>query len=189
MYELLLFTGGIYKFNEFKEFIDDLGGLIIEMESFKVSRGMYFLSEEVKVLILVPIGEKKEITHFAKKIKGSIEPVLMEEKECEKVILIFEIYKKLKINELTSIEIIIDHLINNTNFIEIKNLKNELPYEKYEKNKIERSITNFQIKKENYKKEEFLEKIIDLLIIMEKMKIIETVEKKESAYFKIRIHE
>ncbi len=189
MYELLLFTGGIYKFNEFKEFIDDLGGLIIEMESFKVSRGMYFLSEEVKVLILVPIGEKKEITQFAKKIKGSIEPVLMEEKECEKVILIFEIYKKLKINELTSIEIIIDHLINNTNFIEIKNLKNELPYEKYEKNKIERSITNFQIKKENYKKEEFLEKIIDLLIIMEKMKIIETVEKKESAYFKIRIHE
>ncbi|WP_042704343.1 methyl-coenzyme M reductase family protein [Methanobrevibacter arboriphilus] len=60
MYELLLFTGGIYKFNEFKEFIDDLGGLIIEMESFKVSRGMYFLSEEVKVLILVPIGEKKK---------------------------------------------------------------------------------------------------------------------------------
>ncbi|WP_225370597.1 methyl-coenzyme M reductase family protein [Methanobrevibacter arboriphilus] len=42
MYELLLFTGGIYKFNEFKEFIDDLGGLIIEMESFKISRGMYF---------------------------------------------------------------------------------------------------------------------------------------------------
>lgn len=118
----------------------------------------------------------------------------MEEKECEKVILIFEIYKKLKINELTSIEIIIDHLINNTNFIEIKNPKNELPYNKYEKNKIEESITNLHIKKENYKKEEFLEKIIDLLIIMEKMKIIETVEKKEkkekieSTYFKIKIH-
>ncbi|WP_225370598.1 hypothetical protein [Methanobrevibacter arboriphilus] len=107
-----------------------------------------FLSEEVKVLILVPIGEKKEITHFAKKIKGSIEPVLMEEKECEKVILIFEIYKKLKINELTSIENIIDHLINNTNFIEIKKpKKTNYHITNMKKNKIEESITNLQIKK------------------------------------------
>ncbi|MEA4957664.1 hypothetical protein SDC9_08626 [bioreactor metagenome] len=164
MYELLLFTGGVYKFNEFKEFIEDIGGLIIEMESFKISRGIYFLSEEINVLILAPVGEKEEIEFFAKNIKGSIEQVKMEEKESEKVIIIFEIYKKLKINKLSSIDEIVANLIDNNEFIKIKNRKNEI----------------------TINKEEFLEKITNLLILMEEMEIIKRIEKEKTSYFKIK---
>lgn len=164
MYELLLFTGGIYKFDEFKEFIDDIGGLIVEMESFKVSRGMYFLSEEMKVLIIAPEEEKELIKDFAKKIKVNIEPVLMEDKEIEKVILIFEIHKKLQITKNINIENIIEYLLDNPDFIKIKNCNSE-------------NICN-----ENT----FDEKIKELLILMEEMNIIEKIEKENLIHYQIK---
>lgn len=164
MYELLLFTGGIYKFDEFKEFIDDIGGLIIEMESFKVSRGMYFLSEEMKVLIITPEEEKNIIKEFAKKIKGNIEPVLMEDKESEKVAIIFEIHKKLQIREFLNIESIEKHLLNKPDFITIKNCNLE-------------NICN-----EN----NFSEKIIEILSLMEDMAIIENFKWNNSVYYQIK---
>ncbi|MBZ9571490.1 hypothetical protein KQY27_08010 [Methanobrevibacter sp. TMH8] len=163
MYDLLLFTGGVYKFDEFKEFIDDVGGLIIEMESFKVNRGMYFLSEEMKVLLIVPEEEKEIIKSFAKEIKGSIEPVLMENKEIEKVVLIFEIYKKLQIDELLNMEEINKHLLNKPDFINLKDCNLE-------------NICN---------EEGFLEKINELLILMEEMSIIKSFEKNELIHYKI----
>lgn len=163
MYELLLFTGGVYRFDEFKEFIDDVGGLIIEMESFKVNRGMYFLSEEMKVLLIVPEEEKEIIKSFAKEIKGSIEPVLMENKEIEKVVLIFEIYKKLQIDELLNMEEINKHLLNKPDFINLKDCNLE-------------DICN---------EEGFLEKINELLILMEEMSIIKSFEKNELIHYKI----
>lgn len=164
MYELLLFTGGVYKFDEFKEFIDDIGGLIIEMESFKVSRGMYFLSEEMKVLIIVPEEEKQIIKGFAKKIKGNIEPVLMENKEIEKVILIFEIHRKLQIAESMIINDIINHLSDKPDFINIKDC----------------SLKNM------CDKNGFLEKINELLILMEEMNIIEKFEKDNLIHYQIK---
>jgi len=91
MYKLLLFTGGIYKFNEFEEFIEDIGGLIIQIDSFKINRGMYFLSEEIKVLIIVPSEEENELKTIAKQIKGNIKTIAMKESEIEKIVLIFEI--------------------------------------------------------------------------------------------------
>jgi len=164
MYELLLFTGGVYKFDEFKEFIDDIGGLIIEMESFKVSRGMYFLSEEMKVLIIVPKEEKQIIKDFAKKIKGNIEPVLMENKEIEKIILIFEIHRKLQITEFMNIKDIINHLLDKPDFINIKDC----------------SLENM------CDENGFLEKINEILILMEEMNIIEKFEKDKLIHYQIK---
>ena len=163
MYELLLFTGGVYKFDEFTELIDDIGGLIIEMESFKVNRGMYFLSEEMRVLIVIPEEEKEIIKSFAKKIKGNIEPILMENKEIEKVILIFEIHKKLQIAEFINIDNIITYLLSNPDFINIKNYSLKGIYD-----------------------ERILENIEDVLILMEEMNIIEKIERDSSVHYKIK---
>ncbi len=162
MYELLLFTGGVYKFDEFGEFIDDIGGLIIEMESFKVSRGMYFLSEEIKVLLIVPEKEISEIENYAKNVKGNIESVLMKDEEIEKTILIFEIYKNCKINQGTTKEKLLTHLSSNPDFIQIKEFNISTPHEK----------------------EDFSEKISELLTLMEEMNILEkiTSESKDDFY-------
>ena len=162
MYELLLFTGGVYKFDEFKEFIDDIGGLIIEMESFKVSRGMYFLSEEMRVLIIVPEEEKEIINSFAKKIKGNIDPILMENKEIEKVILIFEIHKKLQITESMNIDDIINYLLSKPDFINIKNHSLENIYD-----------------------EKILENIETVLSLMQEMNIIKKIEKNWKIHYQI----
>jgi hypothetical protein len=163
MYELLLFTGGVYKFDEFKEFIEDIGGLIIEMESFKVSRGMYFLSEEMRVLIVVPEEEKEIINTFTRKIKGNLEPILMENKEIEKVILIFEIHKKLQLAESMNTEDILNYLLSNPDFIYIKNYNLK-------------SIDN----------EKILENIEDVLILMEEMNIIKKLEKNSFIHYQIK---
>jgi len=167
MYELLLFTGGVYKFDEFKEFIDDIGGLIIEMESFKVSRGMYFLSEEMKVLIIAPEEEKQIIKDFAKKIKGHIEPIQMKDEEFEKVILIFEIHRKLQIAEFMNIDDIIKHLLDKPDFINIKNCSLKNICDEMDENG-------------------FLEKTNGLLILMEKMNIIEKFEKDKLIHYQIK---
>jgi len=166
MYELALFTGGVYKFDEFEEFIDDIGGLIIEMESFKFNRGMYFLSEEMRVLVLIPEKEHDEVQNLVKQIKGAIEPVLMEDTELEKVILIFEIYKIFKINEDMDFESLISSLSEDPDFVQIKNFKIHSPH----------------------KQKDFSKKIEELLIMMEEMNIIEKTEKEEDIYhYKIKL--
>jgi len=162
MYELLHFNGGVYKFDDFKEFIEDIGGLIIEMESFKISRGMYFLSEEMNVLIIVPKEEKENVNSFAVKIKGRIESVLMENKEIEKAIIIFEIYKKLQINDSINIDTITRYLLDKPDFININ---------KY-------SLENI------IDKNDFPEEISELLILMEKMNIIEKFKKDNLVHYK-----
>ena len=165
MYELLLFTGGVYKFDEFKEFIEDIGGLIVQINSLEISRGMYFLSEEIKVLLIVPSKEENELKVIAKQIKGNIKTIAMKESEIEKIVLIFEIYKNLKINESMDLKTIIHYLKSNQDFIK---LEEECKFE---------NICNYN---------EFIEKILELLFIMEKMKIIVKIEKKENYEYKLR---
>ena len=164
MYKLLLFNGGVYKFDEFEELIEDIGGLKIEMESFKISRGNYFLSEEMNVLIIVPENEKEIVKSFAKKIKGSVEPVQMENKEIEKGIIIFEIYKKLQNTEYMNINEIIKYLLDKADFISIDNCSIEIIFHE----------------------EDFPEKINKILIMMEKMNIIEKFKKDKLIYYKIK---
>jgi len=165
MYKLLLFTGGVYKFNEFKEFIEDIGGLIVQMDSFEINRGMYFLSEEIKVLIIVPSDEENELKAIVKQIKGNIKTIAIKESEIEKIVLIFEIYKNLKTNEFMDLTTIIHCLKNNQDFVKIEGTC------KFE------NICNYN---------EFKEKILELLFIMEKMKIIVKIEKKDNYEYKLR---
>lgn len=49
MYQIMIYSGGLYKFDEFVEFIDDLGGLVLKRDKFYISRGEYFLSEEINI--------------------------------------------------------------------------------------------------------------------------------------------
>lgn len=73
MYSISIYTGGLYKFDEFKEFIEDLGGLVLKKDSFHLSRGQYFLSEEIHVLTIIPDEDKKITVKKAKEIKGALE--------------------------------------------------------------------------------------------------------------------
>lgn len=192
MYKLLLFSGGIYKFSEFEEFIEDIGGFIVKIDSFKISRGMYFLAEEIKVLLVAPSVEIEELMIFAKNIKGSIEKIDVEDIEKEKIILLFEIYKNLKINEtLSFLNDIVNILKNKTDFISLDGFEID---KTFFNNEMEycRNFSNNQ-KENNENNEEFIEYtnineiIYELLDILEKMKIIEKIIKETSFEYKISL--
>lgn len=72
MYEILIFQGGIYKFNYFKEFIEDLGGLVLKKDHLEITRGIYFLSEEITVPLLLPVEEIGNVKEIAKELKGNL---------------------------------------------------------------------------------------------------------------------
>jgi hypothetical protein len=72
MYHVTIYTGGIYKFDEFIEFIEDLGGIVLKRDKFQISRGDYFLSEEVHALMVIPEKEQQNVILMAKKLKGTI---------------------------------------------------------------------------------------------------------------------
>jgi hypothetical protein len=72
MYHVTIYTGGIYKFDEFIEFIEDLGGIVLKRDKFQISRGDYFLSEEVHALTVIPEKEQQNVILMAKKLKGNI---------------------------------------------------------------------------------------------------------------------
>ncbi|ADP77635.1 Protein of unknown function UCP019164 [Methanothermus fervidus DSM 2088] len=92
MYELVLFTGGVYKYDEFEEFIEDIGGLILRQDKFEVHRGIYFLREEIKALTLVPECEIDKVKKFAKNLKGEIETIDVEDEVKEKSLWCLAVY-------------------------------------------------------------------------------------------------
>lgn len=75
MYQVLHFRGGMYKFNELSEFVDDVGGLLLSKDQFEIIRGDSYLSTEVHVLIMVPEGEMKSLLTLISEIKGMSENV------------------------------------------------------------------------------------------------------------------
>ncbi|RJS48438.1 MAG: hypothetical protein CIT03_08220 [Methanobacterium sp.] len=92
MYLIRVYSGGIYKFDEFVEFVEDLGGLVLKKDSFHISRGQYYLSEEIRVLTIIPPGEEKEAELMARKLKGSMEKPDMKFKEKKKILSCLAIY-------------------------------------------------------------------------------------------------
>ncbi len=83
MYEVLLFSGGVYRFDELVEFVEDIGGMVLKKDCFEIIRGDYFLSEEIHVLLVVPEEETKNAKSIAKGIKGRIEkPELGDDQRC-----------------------------------------------------------------------------------------------------------
>ena len=72
MYQITIYSGGIYKFNEFQEFIIDLGGLVLKRDKLHLSRGEYFLAEEVHALTIIPVEEMPNVDLMAKNLKGTL---------------------------------------------------------------------------------------------------------------------
>jgi len=72
MYEIFLFSGGVYRFDEFKEAVEDIGGIVLKKDLFHLSRGSSTLGDEVEVTIIIPLDDEKLIKSFSDEIKGHL---------------------------------------------------------------------------------------------------------------------
>jgi len=78
MYRILHFSGGVHKFDLLAEHVDDVGGLLFQENHLHISRGNYFLSEEIQVILMVPPNEVSSIQGLAREIKGEIQEIEVE---------------------------------------------------------------------------------------------------------------
>lgn len=78
MYEIFFYSGGIYRFNELKEAVEDIGGLILKKNVFHISRGSSFLAQEVEIMLIMPEEEENAIRSFARELKGDLEKLDVE---------------------------------------------------------------------------------------------------------------
>lgn len=79
MYEIFLFTGGVYRFDELKETVEDHGGLVLKEDLFHIRRGVSFLANEVEAIIIIPAEDGDIIRSFSKEIKGHLEKLDLDE--------------------------------------------------------------------------------------------------------------
>jgi hypothetical protein len=73
MYKILVFNGGVYRFDELVEMVEDLGGLVLKKEYFHISRGASYLSEAVQVTLIVPEEDEKTVESLCRDIKGTVD--------------------------------------------------------------------------------------------------------------------
>jgi hypothetical protein len=73
MYKIIGYSGGIYRFEEVVECVEDAGGIIINRDEFHVSRGAYFMGQEVHVVIVTPEDALDDIKTISAELKGDIE--------------------------------------------------------------------------------------------------------------------
>lgn len=73
MYTIMVFSGGPHNFHEFQEFVEDAGGIILRRDVFTVSRGQYFLRNELRVLCIIPRDEEEATVETARRVKGEVE--------------------------------------------------------------------------------------------------------------------
>ena len=81
MYNIYLYSGGVYRFDELKESVEDIGGLVLKKEHFHISRGASFLAEELQVIFIVPQQDKDVIKSFTSELKGRLDKLEMEDLE------------------------------------------------------------------------------------------------------------
>ncbi len=145
MYKIMLFSGGLYKYDLLVEHVDDVGGLIIQKDSLQISRNTSFLREEIKVLLIVPSNEISSVKSLAKEIKGEIEELELED----------AIHKKL----LKSLKIY-DILSKSNSWLNTESIKKQMEAEK-------ELINNVDAMKKDYipKVEECLELMLTLEIL------------------------
>lgn len=79
MYEIFLFSGGVYRFDELKEAVEDVGGVVFKKNLFQISRGTSFLAEEVQVMFIIPEEEENHIKSLSKEIKGHLKKLDVED--------------------------------------------------------------------------------------------------------------
>ena len=78
MYRILHFSGGVHKFDLLAEHVDDVGGLLFQENHLHISRGNYFLSEEIQVILMVPPNEVSSVQGLSQEIKGEIQEIEVE---------------------------------------------------------------------------------------------------------------
>ena len=92
MYKILLFSGGVYKYDLLVEHVDDVGGLIIQEDSLQISRDTSFLGEEIRVILIIPSNEVSSVEPLVEDIKGEIEELKLEKTIHENLINSLKIY-------------------------------------------------------------------------------------------------
>ena len=109
MYRVLLFSGGIYKFDTLQEYLEDVGGVLIREDRLQITRGSSFLSEEVRVMLIVPLKEVEPVKSLANEIKGEIESLEIDQNLENEFISIISIYNSIsQANNWINIEEIIE---------------------------------------------------------------------------------
>ncbi|BDZ71282.1 methyl-coenzyme M reductase family protein [Methanobacterium petrolearium] len=113
MYKILLFSGGVYKYELLVEHVDDVGGLIIQEDVLRISRGTSFLADELRVILIVPSNEISSINSVASDIKGHVEELKLEKPVHENLVDILQIYDILcKTNSWLNIDSVMKLMIS-----------------------------------------------------------------------------
>jgi hypothetical protein len=95
MYEIILFSGGVYKFDELKETVEDLGGLVLRKDHLQISRGESYLAEEIQVMIIIPEHDADLIEVISQDIKGTVDKLNLKKSERNIVLTYLSIYNVL----------------------------------------------------------------------------------------------
>lgn len=95
MYEIFYFRGGLYKFDELVEYIEDVGGMILRKDCFELIRGDSYLSTEVHVLLVVPEEEVKNIKSLIDEIKGMHDEVKATKEQKKTLLAYLSVYDSL----------------------------------------------------------------------------------------------
>jgi hypothetical protein len=111
MYGIFYFRGGVYKFDELVEYIEDVGGMVLRKDCFELIRGEYFLANEVHVLLVVPEEEVENTKSLINEIKGVFDDVKVTEEQKKTLLAYLSIYDSLnKTNTWTEEEHIKDNI-------------------------------------------------------------------------------
>lgn len=95
MYKILHFRGGLYKFDELVELVEDTGGIVLNENRFEIIRGVSYLCQEVHVSLIVPESELDNIKSFIKEIKGMVGDIEATEDQDNLFLSYFSIYDAL----------------------------------------------------------------------------------------------
>lgn len=79
MFKIKVFNGGVYRYDELVELVEDLGGFILPKSRFHRVRGSSLLSEQIQVTLILPEEDLKIIEDFSKEIKGEISHPVMDD--------------------------------------------------------------------------------------------------------------
>lgn len=95
MYKILVYSGGVYRFDEVIECVEDIGGIVLKKDEFNISRGSYFISQEVHVIIVTPDEGLDELKQIATDLKGDIEELNIDDEIRISVVSILPVYNLL----------------------------------------------------------------------------------------------
>ncbi|WP_048190622.1 methyl-coenzyme M reductase family protein [Methanobacterium sp. SMA-27] len=95
MYKILVYSGGVYRFDEVLECVEDIGGIVLKKDEFNISRGSYFISQEVHVFIVTPDEGLDELKQIATDLKGDIEEINIDDEIRISVVSILPVYNLL----------------------------------------------------------------------------------------------